>query len=186
MSDPVEHSTTATAADEAAMRPDDMPHGPSVVGLRDSKLGGWYREDTGELFRGVPIGADDVVVDVGCGGGVNSVFCVRHGAHVHALDREPQLIRELRARLGIEGPGTHTAQVGDAQRLPVDDGIATRVICTEVLQHVDDPQQVLAELVRIGRSGTIYLLSVPGALQKACRKSCCRPNTARYPSARCA
>ena len=52
-------------------------HGPSAVGLHDAKLAGWYREDGGELFRGMPIGADDVVVDVGCGAGVNAVFCAR-------------------------------------------------------------------------------------------------------------
>ncbi|MEO5830645.1 MAG: class I SAM-dependent methyltransferase [Rhodanobacter sp.] len=161
MSQRIEHPATV---DSAVDEPE--PHGPSIVGLRDAKLGGWYREDTGELFRGVPIGADDVVVDVGCGAGVNSVFCARHGAQVHAVDREPQVIRELRARLSIEGNRTHAALVSAANPLPLDDGMATRVICTEVLQHVDDPQQMLAELVRIGGAGAIYLLSVPGALQE--------------------
>src|SRR3546814_3765563 len=90
--------------------------------------------------------SDLVVVDVGCGAGVNSVFCARHGAYVYAIDREPQVIREVRARLSIEAGGTHAALVSDANPLPLEDGMATRVICTEVLQHVDDPQQVLAEL----------------------------------------
>src|SRR3546814_9234093 len=89
-------TATAPASNEPA------PRGPSAVGLRDAKLGGWYREDTGELFRGMPIGAGDVVVDVGCGAGVNSVFCARHGAYVYAIDRAPQVIREVRARLSIE------------------------------------------------------------------------------------
>ena len=160
MSDRAEHSTSAAAASG-----DAEPHGPSTVGLRDAKLGGWYREDTGELFRGMPIDVDDVVVDVGCGAGVNSVFCARRGAHVYAIDREPQVIREVRARLSAEG-GTPTTLVSDANPLPLDDGIATRVICTEVLQHVDDPQAMLAELVRVGASGALYLLSVPGALQE--------------------
>lgn len=161
MSDRIEHSTSA-----AATPGDAEPAGPSAVGLRDAKLAGWYREDTGELFRGVPIGAADVVVDVGCGAGVNSVFCTRHGAHVYAIDREPQLIREVRARLSLEAGGTHAALVSDANPLPLEDGVATRVICTEVLQHVDDPRQMLAELFRVGASGALYLLSVPGARQE--------------------
>lgn len=172
MPHPVEHST---AADEPA------PHGPSAVGLRDAKLGGWYREDSGELFRGVPIGAGDVVVDVGCGVGVNSVFCARHGARVYAVDREPQVIREVRARLSVEGRGTQTALVSDANPLPLDDGIATRVICTEVLQHVDDPRQVLAELFRVGASGAIYLLSVPGALQETLQEKVLPPESRELP-----
>src|SRR3546814_7988741 len=48
---------------------------------------------------------------------------------------------DLRARLSIEAGGTHAALVSDANPLPLEDGMATRVICTEVLQHVDDPQQ---------------------------------------------
>jgi ubiquinone/menaquinone biosynthesis C-methylase UbiE len=51
--------------------------------------------------------------------------------------------------------------VSKAETLPVADGIATRVLCTEVLEHVDDPAWVLRELVRIGAAGSIYLITVP-------------------------
>ncbi|MEO7065384.1 MAG: class I SAM-dependent methyltransferase [Rhodanobacter sp.] len=181
MSHHVEPPITAAASVEPVFPIDEEPHGPSAVGLRDAKLGGWYREDTGELFRGVTIGADDVVVDVGCGAGVNSLFCARHGARVYAVDREPHVIRQMRAQLSVEGDGLHTALVNDANPLPLDDGMATRVICTEVLQHVDDPQQVLAELVRIGASGAIYLLSVPGALQERLQEKVLPPEYRNQP-----
>ena len=36
-----------------------------------------------------------------------------------------------------------------------------KVICTEVMEHVDDPERFLAELVRVGKPGALYLLSVP-------------------------
>src|SRR3546814_10472725 len=74
-------TATAPASNEPA------PRGPSAVGLRDAKLGGWYREDTGELFRGMPIGAGDVVVDVGCGAGVNSVRSEEHTSELQSLMR---------------------------------------------------------------------------------------------------
>ncbi len=51
--------------------------------------------------------------------------------------------------------------VSKAETLPVADGVATRVLCTEVLEHVDDPAWVLRELVRIGAAGSIYLITVP-------------------------
>lgn len=51
--------------------------------------------------------------------------------------------------------------VSDSNPLPIADAIATRVICSEVLEHVDDPQQVVGELVRIGKPGAPYLLTVP-------------------------
>jgi len=39
------------------------------VGLRDDVLRGFYNNETGEVFTGVSIDADDIVVDVGCGSG---------------------------------------------------------------------------------------------------------------------
>jgi SAM-dependent methyltransferase len=45
--------------------------------------------------------------------------------------------------------------------LPVADETATRIMCTEVLEHVADPRAVLAELVRVGKPGAVYLLTVP-------------------------
>lgn len=165
----------------AAASGESPPHGPSAVGLHDAKLAGWYGEDSGELFRGMPIGADDVVVDVGCGAGVNAVFCARQGAHVYAIDREPQVIRELRARLGAEARGEYAALVSDANPLPLDDGSATRVVCTEVLQHVEDPRRMLAELVRVGAPGALYLLSVPGALQETLQEKLLPPKYRELP-----
>lgn len=39
------------------------------VGLIDAVNAGWYQNDSDELFRGFPISAEDIVVDVGCGAG---------------------------------------------------------------------------------------------------------------------
>ena len=159
-----QHSEQAAGSPAAGI--DGEPRDASAVGLRDARLSGWYLEDCGELFRGVPIGVDDVVVDLGCGGGVNSVFCARHGARVVAVDREPQRVREVQVRLAEAGARDPVGLVSQADPLPLESGMATRVICTEVLQHVDDPAQVLAELFRVGAAGALYLLSVPGALQE--------------------
>ncbi|WP_215199644.1 methyltransferase domain-containing protein, partial [Escherichia coli] len=40
--------------------------------------------------------------------------------------------------------------VSDCDPLPLADATATRVVSTEVIEHVDDPRQFLAELVRVG------------------------------------
>ena len=58
----VEHSADVASAPRESVPPaGDEPRGPSVVRLRDAKLGGGYREETGELFRGMRIDANDVV-----------------------------------------------------------------------------------------------------------------------------
>jgi SAM-dependent methyltransferase len=51
--------------------------------------------------------------------------------------------------------------IADGARLPVRDGAADSVICTEVLEYVDSPADMFQELSRVLRPGGIVLLSVP-------------------------
>lgn len=131
------------------------------VGLFDSVLEGWFNNATGEIFTGVPIGPNDIVVDVGCGEGGAIAFCGRQGAHVIAIDHDEESLHITRQRLRETTARQQECCVSLAEQLPVADGVATRVLCTEVLEHVDDPFVVMQELVRIGAPGSIYLLTVP-------------------------
>lgn len=167
--DEPQNSTHAEMAERKTRDLTDIS-GARGVGLRDATLSGWFLNDTGEIFRGVPIGADDVVVDVGCGDGGNVAFCLRQGAQVIVIDTDKEAITTTVARLRTIRPDNLTAYVSDANPLPLEDATATRVLCTEVLEHVDDPAQVLRELVRIGKPGARYLLSVPDPLQENLQK----------------
>jgi SAM-dependent methyltransferase len=50
---------------------------------------------------------------------------------------------------------------GDAARLPFADNSFDRVLCSEVLEHVPDPDAVLAEISRILKPGGLFAVSVP-------------------------
>jgi ubiquinone/menaquinone biosynthesis C-methylase UbiE len=163
-SDPVS-GDDKTATDETGSLA-DMPRS-TLVGLQDAVLSGWFRNETDEIFRGIPIRPEDSVVDVGCGDGGNLLFCARRGAQVTAIDIDPSVIAGIQAKLADTcAAGRYATHVSDANPLPLPDATATRVLCTEVIEHVDDPRQLLAELVRIGRPGALYLLTVPDALQE--------------------
>jgi SAM-dependent methyltransferase len=58
--------------------------------------------------------------------------------------------------------------VADLHELPVDLGPFACVICTEVLEHVSDPDRVLAQLHRVLDPGGLLLVTVPfvGALHE--------------------
>lgn len=71
---------------------------PRVCGLKDAVLRGWYQSDTGELFPGFKIMADDVVLDVGCGDGAAILFCARQGAHIVFSDVDAGKIKILIAK----------------------------------------------------------------------------------------
>ena len=66
--------------------------------------------------------------------------------------------RSIRPESGGRG---FVAMRGDALNLPFPAACFDRVICSEVLEHVNDPGQALAELVRVLKPGGLAALSVP-------------------------
>ncbi|PFH08402.1 methyltransferase family protein [Collimonas sp. PA-H2] len=156
----------APASQAAPAAPVDSFH----IGLRDALASGWYLQESDELYRGFVIHADDVVLDIGCGDGGNSLFCAHRGAHVIVADIDAGKVEATRQRLAGTPARLVQGVVGDANPLALESGIASKVICMEVLEHVDDTAQFLSELVRVGKSGAHYLLSVPDPVQEHLQK----------------
>jgi len=50
---------------------------------------------------------------------------------------------------------------GDAGALPIADGVADGVLCTEVIEHVPDERALAAELARVAAPGATLVLSAP-------------------------
>ncbi|VVM43362.1 class I SAM-dependent methyltransferase [Pseudomonas fluorescens] len=134
---------------------------PYMLGLHDAMLSGWFNQATGELFKGFPVTADDTLLDVGCGDGGNVHFCGMRGAKIIIADIDAGKVEATRQRLSDTPARDVECHVTDCNPLPIADATATRVVSTEVIEHVDDPAQFLAELVRVGKPGALYLLSVP-------------------------
>ncbi|PRC93967.1 class I SAM-dependent methyltransferase [Solimicrobium silvestre] len=134
---------------------------PFEIGLKDAGHDGWYRVESGELYAGFLIDADDVVVDVGCGDGGSALFCANRGAHVIFADIDPDKVAATTHRLAGTPARCIQGVVSDANPLLLGDGVASKVISMEVLEHVDDTAQFLSELVRIGKPGAQYLITVP-------------------------
>ena len=51
--------------------------------------------------------------------------------------------------------------IADAHHIPRPDATFDTVICTEVLEHVPDPRQVVREMARVLRPGGVLVLAVP-------------------------
>lgn len=133
------------------------------VGLRDRRSDGWFDAQAGELLPGVRITPGMRVVDVGCGDGGHIAFCGRMGADISFIDRQESKVRALEQRLQNSVAGDMEALVSDCNPIPLPDGYADLVICTEVLEHVADPTQFLTEIVRLGKADASFVLTVPDA-----------------------
>ena len=107
----------------------------------------------GEIFPGFEITEADTLVDVGCGSGWASQAAGNLGADVIAIDVDRNSIDRLGETMRNVPARSFRGIVSVSETLPLPDGAASAIICTEVLEHVDAPDRFLAELARIGRPG---------------------------------
>jgi SAM-dependent methyltransferase len=141
-----------------------------ACGLRDMIAAGWFQAATGELFTGFPIGPSDTHLDVGCGDGGATLFAARQGSRVIATDVQPDKLVALGQQLAAAGATAYECIVSDTNPLPLPDETATRITCSEVLEHVPDPESFMSELVRVGAAGALYLLTVPDPASEAVQR----------------
>lgn len=133
---------------------------PKVVGFADANHSGFYQAN-GELAPGLKIGEHDIVLDVGCGGGLATHFCALQGAHVIFTDVDREKIQSLSVLL--EGSPARKVEglVSDTIPLPLPDEHASIILAMEVLEHTRSPRKILRELIRVGHPNARYFISVP-------------------------
>lgn len=110
----------------------------------------------------------DQLLDLGCGAGRHSFEAYRRGAHVTAVDLDPEAVTTTAQWLdamsadGQAPPGTRAQAVrADLLALPFPDATFDRVIASEVLEHVRQDQQAMAEIARVLRPGGMAAVTVP-------------------------
>lgn len=92
------------------------------------------------------------ILDVGTGVGGNLPDLSRHG-QAYGVELSIAAARHA-ARAG-------SLVVGDGARLPFADASFGAVVCTEVLEHVDEPRGVFAEMARVLRPGGLAYVTTP-------------------------
>lgn len=98
----------------------------------------------------------DSILDVGCGEGFTLNRLKEHG-----IGKRLEGIEYLKDAIEL-GKKTYPyikIKQGDIYKLPYEDNSFDLVLCTEVLEHLDDPQKALKELIRV--SNKYLVVSVP-------------------------
>jgi arsenite methyltransferase len=116
-----------------------------------------------ESFAGVanpfslrPLGQGDRVVDIGSGGGFDSIVAahlVGTDGRVVGVDMTPEMLHKSRETARSMGHDHVEFREGLAEDLPLDDGWADVVISNGVLNLVADKAQLFSEIFRVLRPG---------------------------------
>jgi SAM-dependent methyltransferase len=130
----------------------------ALTGIYDTVIALTMRE---QLFRGELVdrvlqeraaGPALDILDIGAGTGTLAIMLAARGAHVYAVDGDPEVLMLARAKPGSERVSWHEAGV-DA--LPLEDASVDRVVCSLVLHHLPDDVKhaALGESLRVLRYG---------------------------------
>lgn len=63
--------------------------------------------------------------------------------------------------IDIDVRGSAVDSVGDIQNLPVKNGVFDTVFCTQVLEHVPEPQKAIDEIYRVLKDGGHAIITIP-------------------------
>lgn len=105
------------------------------------------------------------VLDAGCGSGRHLCEAFRsQGVDVVGIDLKWDDIvttKNILSLMNDESTGLLMAAMANITRLPFQDGVFDAIICSEVLEHINDNKTAVAELVRVLKPGGNMAVSVP-------------------------
>jgi SAM-dependent methyltransferase len=118
-----------------------------------------FEHELRELIAGLPIRANDRVLDLACGDGIYAHWLAERlgeGGHVLAVDLSPAFL-ELARR---EVPGGALADrvtfaMADLRHLPIPEGSFDLVWCAQSLYSLPDPVDTLRRMERVARPGGV-------------------------------
>ncbi|WP_413580844.1 bifunctional 2-polyprenyl-6-hydroxyphenol methylase/3-demethylubiquinol 3-O-methyltransferase UbiG [Bdellovibrio sp. HCB288] len=96
------------------------------------------------------------ILDMGCGGGFLSNDLAAAGHHVSGIDLSDSSLKVAESR-----DHTHSVhyQIGDVYQVPFPDSSFDVACAMDLLEHVSEPQKVLAEASRVLKPGGLFFFN---------------------------
>lgn len=153
--DPIEPSVVTRRA-EAAW-PFDAPR---LARMLANEADMSFKRRAAAVYDFLRIGPGDRVLDMGCGRGFYLKFTreLYPDADVVGVELDRPLLDTARAQV----PGARVANA-NVYRLPFADGAFTRIMFTEVIEHIPDDAAALRELARVLAPGGRLAITTPHA-----------------------
>ena len=117
-------------------------------------------------FKNLNLSNDEFLLDMGCGEGRHSIGAyLETQTNILGLDLSMKDLKIAQKRLNDFDTSNikSVCQFGEADivSIPLLDSSLDAVICSEVLEHVNSPQESIKELIRVLKPGGVLALSVP-------------------------
>jgi SAM-dependent methyltransferase len=141
------------------------PSGEEARGVYREPL--FHRPNFAVLLELLALGPEDVLLEVGCGGGVFLMDALESGCRAAAVDHSPDMVR-LARETNAEAIAKGRLEIleGSAHRLPFPDEMFTCATMTGVLGFLPEPVAALAEIRRVlADGGRLVLLGSDPALR---------------------
>jgi SAM-dependent methyltransferase len=131
------------------------PHGRAAratYGANDAHSFAWE-----PVLEALGLGADDRLLDVGCGGGVFLRRALETGCDAVGLDHSPEMVELARKTAGVP------VVEGRAEHMPFADGEFTAISCIVAFFFFDEPVRVLREMQRVldSERGRLAIFTTP-------------------------
>ena len=124
-------------------------------------LAGWVeRARLAAIARAAAIGPDDRVLEVGCEAGT-LLLSLPQPARLVGFDISAKALAQARERATSEGRRAEFFQGDASEPLPFSPGDFSVIVCSEMLEHVDDPRRVLERIHAIAEPETRIVFTVP-------------------------
>lgn len=114
-----------------------------------------------DLLKSSGLSSSNLLVDVGCGdGALMHEVISQTGCSAVGIDTDTTGIELAHYEFSRREASTCFALVGGST-YPFRDGVFSHALCADVIEHVDDPVELLREIHRILRPGGSLVVSTP-------------------------
>eukprot|EP01113_Clastostelium_recurvatum_P039026 TRINITY_DN5911_c0_g1_i1.p1 TRINITY_DN5911_c0_g1~~TRINITY_DN5911_c0_g1_i1.p1 ORF type:complete len:243 (-),score=31.83 TRINITY_DN5911_c0_g1_i1:140-823(-) len=129
----------------------------------------WTLPINAQLLAAVNVYSATSILEVGCGSGAGALLCSQlmpaEGAHLTSIDISPNMVERAKAKLASSPLSLQSRidfQVANAEELPFPDGHFDRYYASWALHLVSNPHNMMREMSRVLRSGSMVACSVWG------------------------
>ncbi len=140
----------SAGADLNQLQPEDL------APVEEFHLGG--RKATEKMVAKLSLGADQRVLDIGCGiGGAARYIATQTGCKVAGIDLTPEYIEVARKLSELTGLADKTTfETGSALAMPFEDGAFDAAVTFHVAMNIEDREALYGEIARVLKPGAAF------------------------------